>query len=250
MITDIAPLPRPGLGSGQASIYRLTHETAHAIGELDTADLAPEERRRAAGYRFAEDRFVFVAGRLIVRRWLSAETGTEPADIPLQLDRGRPHVPASLACGLNFSISHSEGVVMVAIARHAQVGIDVEPIALRTDMGALADMVFTSEERNLLKACAPERQSALFFRLWVRKEALLKYRGTGFLIDPKSVAVLDGEISEGLHLVDGDDSPRHVWCAVTDGGFVSTVPIELGLSMRAGAAPSSRKAFTAPKSVP
>ncbi|MDH3658634.1 MAG: 4'-phosphopantetheinyl transferase superfamily protein [Alphaproteobacteria bacterium] len=228
-LVDVELPAQSQLRARRATIYRLSYGPTDALGALDASDLTTEERRRAAGYLFAEDRFAFTAGRLLVRRLLSAETGMPPSRIALRLDRGRPYLPKHWGHDLTFSISHTEGLVMVAIAREAMVGVDVEKITMRPDFDGISDIVFTEAERSFLVGAAVAKKVEAFFRLWVRKEAILKYRGTGFAGGARSVDVLDGMIPKELNLVDGGDDADHAWCAVSDGTFSPTGPVDVEL---------------------
>ncbi len=58
------------------------------------------------------------------------------------------------------------------------VGVDVQALACAQSAGEVAALLHPREREELAAADAAER-GALFTRLWVRKEAYLKGRGTG-----------------------------------------------------------------------
>jgi len=84
---------------------------------------------------------------------------------------GKPYLPG----GPPFSLSHGGELVVLAVGEQGtELGVDVE----RTDRswrGAVARRLFTQEEQRWLNG-----SSERFFRLWTRKEAVLKCRGSGF----------------------------------------------------------------------
>lgn len=75
---------------------------------------------------------------------------------------------------LFISISHCKNAVAVAVNK-GNVGVDVESI--RKYSPTLVDRSFNDKERELI-AQAKDKDSE-FSRLWTRKEAYLKYVGTG-----------------------------------------------------------------------
>jgi 4'-phosphopantetheinyl transferase len=60
------------------------------------------------------------------------------------------------------------------------IGVDLEKIDPALDFAVLATRFFTAAENADLLAAAPQRQRRRFYRLWTRKEALLKGQGQGF----------------------------------------------------------------------
>lgn len=93
---------------------------------------------------------------------------------------GRPCLPD--CPGLDFSVTHSHGIAFCALSDGGRVGIDAEK---------LRD--FPSASRLAARFFAPAEQNEEFFRVWTRKEAYLKYLGTGFSADgiPDGIAALD-----------------------------------------------------------
>ena len=96
---------------------------------------------------------------------------------------GKPFIAGG---GLEIGVSHTDGLSVFALSAHA-FGIDVErcaPLGMRDWMGTQA--LAPAEAREIGAAPASERE-ARFYRCWVRKEALLKARGSGLLTDPREI---------------------------------------------------------------
>lgn len=133
----------------------------------------------------------WAAGRCWVRSCLGRRLGINPADVVLVADEhGRPFLlhrdlPATAA----LSITHSDTVVALAV-RSGPIGIDVEgPPPPGDDLVGLARIVGSAREVEELAGSAVEDRPQLFQRWWVRKEAVLKAQGHGFLADPTRVHV-------------------------------------------------------------
>jgi len=137
------------------------------------------ERDRAAGFRRTDDRHRFVLGAALLHLELARATEGDP--FAPAVDRtcascGRPHgAPRPLAAGWSASVTHSGGVVAVALRPGPNVGIDVEETA-DPDHHTMAS-VLTERELDWVRAAAPG--DGRFTRLWTGKEAVVKALGTG-----------------------------------------------------------------------
>ncbi len=84
------------------------------------------------------------------------------------------HHKPYLSFGPHFSISHCRYAIAVAVSE-CLVGIDIE--GFREYNPALIRKTMNIEEQAQIVSCSVP--DAAFIRLWTRKEALLKLRGTG-----------------------------------------------------------------------
>jgi len=136
--------------------------------------LAPDELDRLGRTRHPAAREHFRRGRLTVRTLLSVTLGCHPRDVPLAISTdGKP-----VCDGLHFNVSHTAGLVAVAVGP-VPVGIDVEAADAGRDIVGLVNRFFAEEEREQF-ARLPERlHRSAFLRGWTCKEALLKGIGSG-----------------------------------------------------------------------
>lgn len=169
--------------------------TAIEIALLDELDvvpawLAPPELDRL--HRSAtEPGRRWAASRCWVRARLGERLGIDPTDVDLVADEhGRPVLHhRGLPGTADLSITHSDTVVALAM-RCGPVGIDVEgPPQPDDDLVGLARIVGSALEVEQLALSAVADRPGLFQRWWVRKEAVLKGQGSGFLADPTAVHV-------------------------------------------------------------
>lgn len=91
-------------------------------------------------------------------------------------DGGRPWVKTASGERLAVSVSHCDGIAVVAASRTMQVGVDVEPLRA-VPVTAMARRWFRPEEASWV-AAQPDPALA-FLRLWTAKEAVGKALGTG-----------------------------------------------------------------------
>jgi 4'-phosphopantetheinyl transferase len=115
----------------------------------------------------------------------------EPRDVEIRIDsKGKPyaadqpHEPA-----VQFNLSHSAGMAVFAFGRCAGIGVDIERIKDFESMREVAALSFTSAELNELDNAPAADRAGTFFKLWARKEAVLKACGEGLLLPATCVDV-------------------------------------------------------------
>jgi 4'-phosphopantetheinyl transferase len=160
---------------------------------LKLDDVAPEhweqlalllddsERERAARFHFERDRQAYVAAHALARAMLSGQ-----APRPLAVWRfttnvhGKPEVLRDAGTPpLRFNLSHTRGLVAVALTLEHDVGIDVELVDSKRFSFDLAARTFAPEEVELLRATLAADQPQALFAIWTLKEAVIKAMGRG-----------------------------------------------------------------------
>jgi 4'-phosphopantetheinyl transferase len=143
--------------------------------------LDADERARAARLKSKSDRDAFIKTRAAVRSIVGRESGIPPRDVAFRYSRwGRPQLDAPGRPAVNFSVSHTKGLSVVAVARSATVGVDAEPYRPCADRIRISADMFGIEVAQQLLAVEQERQDAVFLRLWTAGDAFVKARGSGF----------------------------------------------------------------------
>jgi 4'-phosphopantetheinyl transferase len=143
-------------------------------------ELPPEERQRAEGFLRNGAARRWVAARWALRRTLAAYLDRPAGEIALVADeRGKPQLRDESGGGLQFNLSHSGGLALIAVTGRRAVGVDVEAIAPRQNLADLAERSLPAEEAATVRAAGPDRQLDAFYAAWVRHEAQLKCLGTG-----------------------------------------------------------------------
>lgn len=142
--------------------------------------LSPDERERADQFHFEVDRRRFVIGRGYLRLLLG-----EILDMPantLQFDYdefGKPSLIPMHVLPLQFNVSHSGDLILIAITVDRAVGIDVERVRTDLDLDRIAAHFFSANECKILASLAGHGRYEAFFTCWARKEAYLKATGVG-----------------------------------------------------------------------
>ncbi|MEH1767420.1 4'-phosphopantetheinyl transferase HetI [Nostoc sp.] len=145
------------------------------------ATLSSDEMARAERFYFQEHRQRFIAGRGILRTILGRYLGIKPSQVEFNYQqRGKPVLADTFAdSGLEFNLSHSQGLGLCAVNCTRPIGVDLEYIRLMSDIEALAKRFFLPREYEKLRSLSPNQQQEVFFRYWTCKEAYLKATGDG-----------------------------------------------------------------------
>lgn len=175
--------------------------------------LSRVERERYRRMRSADARIHFVVGRALARSAVSRYADVPAGSLRFAVDaQGRPAVEWPRGCrDIHFSISHTTGMVAVAISPVAEVGVDLERIDRRVDISEIAEAVFTPDELDRILRQNGARERTRFFELWTLKEAYIKARGRGFAIPPRTFAFTSVEDPIRLDQAPECDSAPERW---------------------------------------
>ncbi|SNY71672.1 4'-phosphopantetheinyl transferase AcpT [Enterobacter sp. CC120223-11] len=147
------------------------------------AESAPEGTRRSA----------WLAGRALLCHAVSP--------LPeIQLgDQGKPGFDERHA--LWFNLSHSGDNIALLVSDEGEVGCDIEMLRPRPQWQQLANATFTGNEHIEIEREAEEHRLTAFWRIWTRKEAMVKQRGGSAwqIVSYDSTAPLNLHLSDLQH---------------------------------------------------
>jgi 4'-phosphopantetheinyl transferase len=159
--------------------------------------LSREERARHDRFHFAKDREAYLVAHGFLRGVLSMFDRVKPADWSFSANsRGRPEIAGRPDLALRFNLSHTAGLIGVAVCRSFDVGVDVERVERRGDIRGLADYCLCDFEKAQLPPDPAEDPRPVFCRFWTLKEAYLKARGVGLAIPLKQFGFRLGDPSK------------------------------------------------------
>ncbi|MES1213854.1 MAG: 4'-phosphopantetheinyl transferase superfamily protein [Singulisphaera sp.] len=173
----------PPLTADIVHVWRAPIEPLSSEFERCSATLSDDERARAARFHFERDRQKYIAARGALRRLLGKYLDQEPAAIVFHYGaRGKPQINQTSPPGgsLEFNVSHRGAFALYAFVRQREVGIDIAQLRNVVEARTSARHHFTPAEARLLDRAKTEPAAQeCFFRLWTRKEAVIKAVGTG-----------------------------------------------------------------------
>ncbi|MDY8107636.1 4'-phosphopantetheinyl transferase superfamily protein [Fulvimarina sp. 2208YS6-2-32] len=185
---DAATMRPAGADIFLAPIDRITPDALSACQVLlDAGEADRHDRFRVQGARQE-----FLVGRALLRTRLSAACpNVAPSDWRFSPNAyGRPSIDWRAMGGdgrasaepsdLFFNLSHTRGLVALAIGPRQEIGIDVEAISRGAPGQDVARRYFTTGEADWIEGDADEgARTERFFALWTLKEAYIKARGMG-----------------------------------------------------------------------
>lgn len=162
-------------------LWRLNLEAVGDTVELSRPVLSGDEQKRAARFHHALDRKCFVATRSALRQILAAYLKADPKFLSFTYsEKEKPSLAGPEAqSGLEFNVSHSGSLSLLAFAHGRMIGVDVERTDRAIDTAAIAARFFSETEQKQLASLPTEQRTDAFFRCWTRKEAYIKATGKG-----------------------------------------------------------------------
>jgi 4'-phosphopantetheinyl transferase len=160
---------------GVVHVWSLGVDLPQTRLDLFATWLSSHELDRARRFHFERDRRRFIAAHGLLRGVLGGCTGRPPGTVHFDVSAlGRPEVDGPL----QFSLSHSSDLAVVAVTIGCAVGVDVERLRPMPDATSLARQ-FSGNEQAMLSSGSQESRERNFFRLWTCKEAYAKAIGRG-----------------------------------------------------------------------
>ncbi len=153
-----------------------------ADAETCLSRLPADERERFRKYRHPLAAYQFLTGRLLIRAWLEAVSGTAASEWQLiEGARGRPAI-AYPPSPWSFNLAHSGGMVACVLSRLPDVGVDLEHLDRRPMARDLYRRFCSPAEIADIERQPEEARMRRFLTYWTLKEAYLKARGLGIAV--------------------------------------------------------------------
>ncbi len=221
------PARFPALPAGEVHVWLCDLDCPPAPGRGSA--LAADELARAERIAAARVRARWIAARAELRALLGAYLALEPRELRVGTGpRGKPRLePPAGAAGdrakppLEFSVSHSGGLALLAFARSGAVGVDVERVRGREIPASLARRALGPRRADRVAALPAAERECAFLQEWTRREACAKHSGAGVWAlarlrshrQPRGLWV--GDLDPGREAVAAialERAPEHVRC--------------------------------------
>ena len=148
------------------------------VSEAEQALLSDDEQTRAKRFYFERHRRRFTVARATLRLILAHYLALPAKDLLFGYNaQGKPHVDHTTS-SLQFNLSHSDELALLAVGKTNPLGIDLEFFSARPYEG-IGQQLFSQEENNALRALPSKLKPLAFFHVWSQKEAFIKAIGLG-----------------------------------------------------------------------
>jgi 4'-phosphopantetheinyl transferase len=208
-LTSHEPFPDRLLPVDRIDVWRIDLDRQVPDGR-DLAPLSADERDRAARFHFEIDRERFQCCRSALRLILGHYLSIAPENISFRYQiNGKPELRESQnAHALQFNVSHSGAIGLIAFTMAAPVGVDIEKARPDVDFGNIAQRFFSSREVAELTALPEDLQLDGFVACWSRKESFIKAVGDGLSYPLKDFSVSVDPLAEATLISVRDELPE------------------------------------------
>lgn len=216
------------LNHKDVQVWRIDLDRSNNYLRYFDSILSPEERERAFRFQHRLDTERFIASHGSLRLIVSSYIGLTPSSFHFEVtDNGKPYLAGN---EINFNLTHSGSMALVAVTRGRRIGIDVERINSDVEYDQIALNFFSEVENECLWALPADLKCEAFYRCWVLKEAYVKARGDGLSL---SLSEFDVQFLPGqgprLCQVRGEPGEEGRWllCLQDFGdGYLAAVALE------------------------
>lgn len=163
--------------------------------------LDAEEVQRAARFRFNHPRESFVVAHGVLRYLLGRYLKAHPSEVRFVYgSKGKPAL--ALQSNIEFNLTHSGGLAVIALTLDREIGVDVEQIRSMPDREGIANRFFCVEEASEILALPQAERERAFYCCWTRKEAYIKAIGDGLStpLDEFRVTVQPDALARFVHI--------------------------------------------------
>lgn len=162
-------------------------------------------------------------GREISRgmRYLKDALSRSFPDEPIEVHKDENEKPHADRSDVKVSVTHAGSLVICAVS-DAEIGIDFEEKRANLKPMKIAGRYFTEAEKIMIEECGEDA----FYEIWCRKEAFMKYEGSGISYGFKNIQTAEiiadesgNEHAEFLEKIEGVPVSG-MWI---DGGYFACV---------------------------
>lgn len=161
-----------------------------------SALLDQHERQKADRLAGTPAGTVFVTSRAAQRLVGAHYLGVAPAKVTIDRDcthcdvqGGRHGRPVFRAAEFDYSVSHTERWLAIAVTGSGLVGVDIEELTAAPNTDGLARAALSARERDRFESLPPRERTAWLLSAWTRKEAAMKLAGLGLRAPPHQIDV-------------------------------------------------------------
>ncbi len=156
--------------------------------------LSEMRREKVLRFVYDMDKKLSLYSALMARMVISGQSGILPHDLMFGLQKnGKPYLLNEK--GIHFNLSHTRNAIIGGFARE-EIGVDVEKIDV-PDASILPVCFHESETERFYHTREADR-SSLFYKIWTRKEAYIKFTGQGLCEDITKIDTFEPKLERNF----------------------------------------------------
>ena len=215
-----------------AHVWKASLDYSESKVNLVIGFLSKDEVERANRFYFERDRMQFIMRRGILKQIIAKYLAIEPKNLLFEYNRfGKPFlIGDSLKHDFRFNMSHSKNIALYCIGYQKDVGIDIEYIREDFEFQQIIDRFFSPRAPDFLQKLPTDKRREAFFRIWTRKEAVLKALGKGVSFPMQMVNVPYNRSNFTIRINSvGDQCKESSWYVqdvFPDNNYIASIAIE------------------------
>ncbi len=152
--------------------------------------LSDDEKERALRFKFENHRKRFTITRAMLRKTLSYYLGINATELEFSISiHGKPYL-SSNPLKFEFNVSHSNDCAIIGVCQFKPIGVDIENVKQDYNDG-VAKRMFNAIEYSTLNSLHKDKKVKNFYRIWSKKEAIVKLFGGSIFEDLKEYSIAD-----------------------------------------------------------
>ncbi len=170
----------PQMNEADLHVWTLSLDVDREAIALQEAVLSAEEWRRVKRYSSPHAARRFIVRRGLLRRILGKYLNHPPDEVKFVYNAyGKPFLAPEFCSDLQFSLSDSGELAVLAFGLKDPLGIDIELFLTEKDIGGTRPFGSPPKEAKHCIGTACPTFSLPFVRAWTRREAIAKADGVG-----------------------------------------------------------------------
>lgn len=145
--------------------------------------LTSDEMIRKNRFHFQKHRQLYLITRAMEKDLLSRYSGIAMAELVLKRNAyGKPMLQQNSrgSSRLHYNISHTEGLIVLALCKGRQIGVDVESTQRKIGYQSIIQSYFSNAEvDDIEQQTTEQKKNNRFYDYWTLKEAYIKGIGKG-----------------------------------------------------------------------
>ena len=187
----LQPEFNPQLATGQVDVWLFQLNISQPRIKQFYPLLSVEEKQRSERLVNFIHRKRMIAAHGFMRTVLSLYLQRPAESLEfVRAEKGKPSLKRRLhEPELQFNLSHSHNLAIVALANAQSLGVDIEYINPKHEWKKIIHRFFTDTEQSAIFSLPEAQQEQAFYQVWTRKEAHMKVTGQGLHLGPGQFTV-------------------------------------------------------------
>ncbi len=175
----IPPGTQPSLSANEVHVWSASLSINPLTLDAMRNVLSTDELLRCERSPLISEQNRFIAGRGSLRHILADYLDTDPGAVQFAYGHaGKPFL-TNASHDINFNISHSGDLALIAVSVGREIGVDVELMSELPEMTEIAHRFFADRARAEFLSTPPVDRVQVFYKCWTEKESISKCTGQG-----------------------------------------------------------------------